>query len=125
MLTLDVIPAVIGDQGDTWYKTPDIDLSPYIGQTVYLRIRAITGTSFNSDIAIDDFGFTGTTCDSDGIVDFGEQCDDGNAISGDGCHNCKLEYCGNGVIDLNWEVCDDGNNTNGDGCNAGCTSDET
>jgi len=55
-----------------------------------------------------------------GVKDPGEECDDGNTISGDGCSaQCKLE-CGDGVIEGN-EQCDDGNTVSGDGCDANCT----
>jgi len=57
----------------------------------------------------------------DGAVDSGEQCDDGNNVSGDGCSaTCAIEpYCGDGVLDSG-EECDDGNNTNGDNCSSTC-----
>ena len=36
----------------------------------------------------------------DGTVDSDEQCDDDNNVDGDGCSwDCKLEGCGNGVLD--------------------------
>ena len=65
----------------------------------------------------------------DGAVDTGEQCDDGNITSGDGCSaSCRLETasstCGDGIVEES-EVCDDGNNMDGDGCAAVCDSDET
>jgi large repetitive protein len=76
----------------------------------------------------------------DGIVDVGEQCDDGNLRAGDGCSPlCQIECywncgtcgaattcitpgaCGDGV--LGWdEACDDGNLEDGDGCAADCTA---
>lgn len=61
----------------------------------------------------------------DGMVDAGEDCDDGNNLDGDGCSaNCTVEegqpYCGDGMLDAG-EECDDGNNTDGDGCSANCT----
>lgn len=65
-----------------------------------------------------------------------EQCDDGNATSGDGCNStCRLEVgyfcptvgsactrsvCGNGVPE-GLEACDDGNKAVGDGCTYLCT----
>ncbi|HEY4223837.1 MAG TPA: DUF4215 domain-containing protein [Myxococcota bacterium] len=56
-----------------------------------------------------------------GVVETGEECDDGNAIDGDGCdRNCKRTRCGNGVLTAG-EQCDDGNNVDGDGCSATCT----
>ena len=54
------------------------------------------------------------------ILDAGEQCDDGNTVSGDGCSQfCTIEICGNGILDLG-EQCDDGNNVSGDGCSPNC-----
>jgi len=52
----------------------------------------------------------------------GEQCDDGNAINGDGCdNNCTIPACGNGVMDPG-EQCDDGNRSNNDTCDSNCTT---
>ncbi len=62
----------------------------------------------------------------DGVLDTGEQCDDGNTASGDGCSSvCKLEsssggVCGDGTIQVATEQCDDGNTVSGDGCSATC-----
>ena len=53
----DIIPAIIGDQGNQW-NMANIDLSAYQGQSVKLRIRGITGSGYESDIAIDDLSFT-------------------------------------------------------------------
>lgn len=56
----------------------------------------------------------------DWIVQQGEQCDDGNAASGDGCDaTCIPSGCGNGVRAPD-ELCDDGNTVDGDGCDTGC-----
>jgi len=56
------------------------------------------------------------------ILEFGETCDDGNLINGDGCSNvCLLEnVCGNGAVEAG-EACDDGNVAGGDGCSFICT----
>ncbi|HRH93151.1 MAG TPA: DUF4215 domain-containing protein [Candidatus Peribacteria bacterium] len=59
-------------------------------------------------------------CGND-TVDPGEQCDDGNLTSGDGCSAyCLNEVCGNAVTDIG-EQCDDGNQVGGDGCGSLCT----
>lgn len=63
------------------------------------------------------------TC-GNGDVDPGEECDDGNATSGDGCDGeCRDETptprCGDGTVDAG-EECDDRNTTNGDGCSSTC-----
>ncbi len=59
-----------------------------------------------------------------GTVESGEQCDDGNTRSGDGCSTtCQVErnnpVCGNGTVESG-EQCDDGNTQNGDGCSSTC-----
>ncbi|NOK08370.1 DUF4215 domain-containing protein [Corallococcus exercitus] len=70
----------------------------------------------------------------DGAISPREECDDGNAKSGDGCSaTCGIEpgygctgapstcaqTCGNGNLNPG-EQCDDGNTTANDGCNASC-----
>jgi len=56
--------------------------------------------------------------------DPGEECDDGNTQSADGCSAaCKFEVCGNHIPDPG-EVCDDGNTIDGDGCSHDCKSNE-
>jgi cysteine-rich repeat protein len=50
----------------------------------------------------------------------GEECDDHNEESGDGCSDsCVQEACGNGRVDTG-EECDDGNVVPGDGCSTVC-----
>lgn len=59
----------------------------------------------------------------DGVRDpaAGEECDDDNTSSGDGCSaTCELEVgCGDGILGAD-EECDDGNVTPGEGCSATC-----
>ena len=56
----------------------------------------------------------------DGILGTGEQCDDGNQLTGDGCSpTCKKEFCGDGILGTG-EQCDDGNQLTGDGCSPTC-----
>ena len=50
----DVVSPLSGDQGGQWQKWT-IDLSTFQGQTINLRFRAISGSSWTSDIAVDDF----------------------------------------------------------------------
>lgn len=55
-----------------------------------------------------------------GIVDTGEECDDGNAIDGDGCTTvCDRARCGDGVQQSD-EQCDDGNTDEADACTSSC-----
>ncbi len=74
----------------------------------------------------------------DAILGAGEQCDDGNVVSNDGCTNtclaeagytcptpgqaCKrVSFCGDGILNLDLaEACDDGNTIPGDGCSPLC-----
>ena len=61
-----------------------------------------------------------------GILDLGEECDDGNGVPDDGCtSSCRsetprdLSLCGNGTLDPN-EECDDADRDNADGCSSLC-----
>jgi len=68
-----------------------------------------------------------------GVIDTGEECDDGNTDEDDGCESCQVDegwicegepsicspICGNGTIEPA-EGCDDGNTVSGDGCSATC-----
>jgi fibro-slime domain-containing protein len=76
------------------------------------------------------------SCCGNGILDKGEQCDDTNAVGGDGCSpQCIIESdyvcpvagqpcvstvrCGDGRIS-GTEQCDDGNTVSDDGCSSTC-----
>ncbi len=55
-----------------------------------------------------------------GIVEEGEDCDDGNYIHFDACPNtCRFPVCGDGIRE-GLEECDDGNTDNTDYCNNDC-----
>ncbi len=57
-----------------------------------------------------------------GSLEDGEQCDDGDNLSGDGCSkDCEIEEdeCGDSTLNAG-EQCDDGNTQSGDGCDASC-----
>jgi cysteine-rich repeat protein len=58
----------------------------------------------------------------DGTVEVGEQCDDGNQATCDGCGaSCRAETCGDGTVECD-EQCDDGpaNGTSGSTCTTAC-----
>ena len=60
----------------------------------------------------------------DAMINGDEECDDGNAVDGDGCDaNCTNTGCGNGIV-TDGESCDDGNTVEGDGCDSNCTTSE-
>ena len=87
----------------------DIDL--VFGAAVSAQIRSTVATASCLAPAGD--------C-GNGVLEAGEQCDDGNTVAGDGCSpNCRLEVCGNHILDPG-EQCDDGNTVSGDGCSATC-----
>ncbi|HWO24075.1 MAG TPA: DUF4215 domain-containing protein [Kofleriaceae bacterium] len=69
--------------------------------------------------------YTPVPC-GNGLIEFGEQCDDGNTAGGDGCGaTCQIEVvCGDGLI-APGEQCDDGNAAGGDGCSATCQIETT
>jgi len=50
--------SIAGDQGANWVQTT-VDLSAYVGGTIRVRFRGITGTNFASDMAIDDIVIDG------------------------------------------------------------------
>ena len=60
----------------------------------------------------------------DGVVNGGDQCDDGNLEQDDACLNdCTLASCGDGIVWLGIEECDDGANNSDvdpDACRSHC-----
>ncbi|HVV86554.1 MAG TPA: DUF4215 domain-containing protein [Kofleriaceae bacterium] len=60
----------------------------------------------------------------DGMVNGGDECDDGNTVNNDACSNtCQVvDGCGDGNIDMG-EACDDNNVVSGDGCSSTCQPD--
>jgi cysteine-rich repeat protein len=89
------------------------------GQTVYAHV---VDESDNTAIAsyVLDVTYAPVIC-GDTIVGPTEQCDDGNAMDGDGCSaTCQWELiCGNGMVQAG-EQCDDANSANNDGCSSTC-----
>lgn len=94
------------------------------------------GLDDNCDGVVDEGCGGGFAVCGNGFVEPGEQCDDQNGVSGDGCSDaCMLEpgftcypveptycepmVCGDGLV-RGAEQCDDGNATPGDGCDASC-----
>lgn len=95
----------LGPDGNFWF----LDGLPYdnVNQTMS-RFRAFASTCGN------------------GKVETGEQCDDGNTMSNDGCSSLcqkdtRIPSCGDGVQDPG-EQCDDHNKQDGDGCSSTCTT---
>ncbi|MFH0901667.1 MAG: PA14 domain-containing protein, partial [Pseudomonadota bacterium] len=108
--------------------------SSYFGDQVVTLYVSPYGEGVGSTDVCD----TGTLAEAQtvaaGLV-LGEECDDGNNDSGDGCSaRCSKEGCGDGRLDSGIdegdgegddvsgsdEECDDGNVVSGDGCSADC-----
>jgi fibro-slime domain-containing protein len=90
---------------------------------VFQAERQTNGSSYRLTLS----GFNAAPSDcrpvcGDGILGIGEECDDGKNTGGYGlcAPECKLgEYCGDGVIQMEYEDCDDGVNI-GMPCPSGC-----
>ncbi|HAN30150.1 MAG TPA: hypothetical protein DCQ06_01000, partial [Myxococcales bacterium] len=54
-----------------------------------------------------------------GVIEPGEQCDDGNNSNGDGCTSTCQTVCGDKIV-AGSEQCDDGNTKAGDACDTQC-----
>ncbi len=78
-----------------------------------LMAGCISSTQDNNNSHVDLCG--------NGVINPGEQCDDGNTTGHDGCNSvCEVEaFCANNVVEVG-EECDDGNYVAGDGCDALC-----
>lgn len=72
-----------------------------------------------------DAGWAGETCANlscgDGVLDPGEECDDGNLDDDDDCAACHPATCGDGLVWNGVEGCDDGNDNDNDACRNDCT----
>ena len=97
-----------GDDGEVW-TVGEVYENAADGITITVEAATSTGWRISSG-----------TC-GDGVVLLTEECDDGNAVDGDGCDtNCTFTACGNGVLTAG-EECDDGNTDEHDGCSSLCT----
>ncbi len=144
--------ALIGGQTEaTMFKKSTAVAGGFVAILVGLTCSSSGPTSSVGDGALASGGQAGSTSSSgggggqlctsisnccNGVLDFGEQCDDGNTNNGDGCNSlCQIEsnyecptagwpcidmaVCGNGVLTSN-KVCDDSNTVSGDGCSGDC-----
>ena len=83
-----------GDQGNQWYEA-SVNLSGYTSQ-IDLRIQAVTGTSFTSDIAIDltrlQENIGGCQDTNATNYDASALLDDGSCVYVMGCTNPYVHY---------------------------------
>jgi fibro-slime domain-containing protein len=90
---------------------------------VFQAERQTSGSSYR--LTLSGFNAAPSECTptcGDGIVSIGEECDDGKNTGGYGqCGpDCKLgPYCGDGIVQPDYEDCDDGQNI-GQPCPSGC-----
>jgi cysteine-rich repeat protein len=106
----------------------------YVTQTVYVTVdHTVTDAAGAYTLILDTRSSSSPTCGDGFLGYYGEGCDDGNLISGDGCDStcnkeqgwfctaatgCSRKTCGDGVSQQ--EECDDRNTNSGDGCSASC-----
>ncbi len=96
-----------GDQGNLWLEAY-VDLSAYVGPTLTIRFRGVTGSSFRSDMAIDDISVD--VAAADGCF-FDSDCNDFNA--------CTTDLCNSGTCSNTPIICDDGDACTADSCSGG------
>jgi cysteine-rich repeat protein len=77
--------------------------------TVDFTVGYGSNGAFHSDSTGIDVTITRPDC-GHGVLDPGEECDDGNTSDNDACRNdCRFNVCGDGFRDPATEQCDDGN----------------
>ncbi len=77
-----------------------------------------------SAMACVNVSYEGCMLCGDGIVEPGEQCDDGNTVGTDSCVDCMNAVCGDGFLHAGVEECDFGPagiGDDSDGCRDDCT----
>lgn len=117
--------ASTGDAGDTATGTTSATAATVDTATSELTTTA-TPTGTTSPAVTTGTGTTTLSTGSagpcgDGLVDDGEDCDDGNSDDGDAClSTCVSAACGDGRLQQGVEECDDGNDSDIDGCNTAC-----
>lgn len=123
--------SISGDQGTAWHQAI-VDLTPFIGKTIDIRIEGVTGSGYQGDLAIDDVGITAASeisCAGDADCDdgvfcngietcsttlgcqpgndpcLGSYCDEVNDV----CYECETDSeCDDGIFCNGTEICVDG-----------------
>ena len=113
----DLPGTALGDStNQIWLYASPSDGGAYGGGGIYTE----SGSGVRYPAGYFDFCFDAPVC-GNGVLERGEQCDDGNAVNTDACRNdCTLPFCGDGIVDMG-EQCDDGNAVNTDACRNDCT----
>jgi cysteine-rich repeat protein len=81
-----------------------------------------TDTAPPADGSTGSTGPAGPVC-GNGMLEDGEECDDGNAVDTDACPStCIPASCGDGFVLAGMEACDDGNALDDDACVGTCVA---
>lgn len=115
----DYIDPTMTTSSTTSTSEPTTSTTTTQGPTSETTLDTSTEDTTNSDTST-----TAPTFCGDGILNDGEECDDGNTDNTDTClDTCKAALCGDGFIQADSEEkCDDGNETNDDECTNACTT---
>lgn len=129
----DIVQSISTDDGNTWSPPLPVEVSAgtddreprAVGDSSGRWTVAWTSNPIPSlwdwhwsrpDVRV---AVAGSTC-GDGVVESGEDCDDANAVDGDGCNaNCTLPGCGNEVVETG-EACDGITGDEWESCTATC-----
>jgi cysteine-rich repeat protein len=112
-----------------------------LGDALVTDINATSATNTHAltedgniylEVDLDDMGGAGpvpamvrvpVSCCGNGMLDDGEECDDGDPDDTDACPgNCMIASCGDGYVLAGIEECDDADLTNTDACLVGCVA---
>ena len=108
------------------YLQANIDLSAYVGTSIRLRLRGVTGSNYSGDMAVDDVQVTASAlicgCDDAAFCNGQETCAGSTCVAGspidceDGI-SCTTDVCNEGTRSCDQlpddQLCDDGNPCNG------------
>ncbi len=118
-----------GDTPVLWSGAGGTFLAPNAYATTFtcetIGTHALTVAINSSEAACTDTDVVEVICSpsagcGNGVLDLGEQCDDGNTVDTDACTNaCRTAVCGDGIAGPS-EECDDGNGVDADACSNTC-----
>ena len=104
-----------------WSGAWEVQSAPGSPMSYTIAIEICDSIDNDCDGQIDEGG----VCCPNGVLNSGEQCDDGNTDQSDSCRNdCRPNICGDTYKNTGVEQCDDGNTQNGDGCDSDCNTEE-
>ncbi len=123
---LQVTPPYPGVDDGVFFESYDFEFAPATGDAV--RVFGVPGgaSDFISVAELRVFAAFGQTavC-GDGVLDAGEECDDGNGDNSDAClDSCTAAQCGDGFVRTGVEACDDGvanSDAAADACRTDCS----